>query len=48
MGMIDMMSYILGNSAGKGNVVIEGNGYTYTDPESDGNIVITENEGEDS
>lgn len=41
---MDIISYILGLIKGKKDgekhVVIEGDGYTYTDPNNDGNIVI--------
>ena len=43
--MFDVISYILGLVKGKeegtGNVVLEGDDYTFTDAQSDGNIVIT-------
>lgn len=43
--MFDVISYILGLVKGKeegtGNVVLEGDSYTFTDSQSDGNIVIT-------
>lgn len=40
--MIRLICYMLGLNAGKRHVVLEGDGYTYTDTGSDGNIVITE------
>ena len=43
----DMVSYIMGHTDGvidgTGDVIIEG-GITCTDPNSDGNVVITEDE----
>lgn len=42
--MLDMFSYILGLLRGKKELVITGSGYTFTDPRTDGNIVITETE----
>lgn len=42
--MLDMFSYILGLLKGKKDLVITGSGYTFTDPQTDGNIVITEAE----
>ena len=43
--MDDILSYILGKKQGKGTVVIEeGEEYTFTDPNADGNIVITKEE----
>ena len=42
---MDITSYILGQKSGKGSVVIEeGTDYTFTDAETDGNIVIEEAE----
>ena len=42
---MDIISYILGFKKGKeegtGNVILEGDDYTFTDAQSDGNIVIT-------
>ena len=37
----DMISYIMGLGDGKSDVVIEGS-VTCTDPNSDGNVIITE------
>lgn len=40
--MFDITSYELGKVAGAGNVVIEGGeDYTFSDPNDDGNVVIT-------
>ena len=41
--MIDILSYILGSEAGKGEVVLDGESYTFTD-DGEGNITITEGE----
>ena len=41
----DMTSYIMGLSKGNKTVVLEGDEYTFTDPQNDGNIVVTK-EGE--
>lgn len=42
---MDIISYLLGKIAGTGSVVIEeGGDYTFTDENSDGNIVIQEAE----
>ena len=38
----DMTSYILGIERGRTPIVIESDSYQFTDPDSDGNIVITE------
>lgn len=38
----DMTSYILGVKDGAKNVVIESDSYSFTDPDSDGNIIIAE------
>lgn len=48
--MFDVVSYILGlvkgENDGKGTVVVEpGDEYTFTDPNGDGNIVVTKEEG---
>lgn len=44
--MLDLISYIFGYKKGRkdgaSDVVIAGDTYTYTDPNNDGNIVITE------
>lgn len=45
--VMDMVSYIIGKNAGKSAVVFDGEGYTFTDPNNDGNIIITENDGEE-
>ena len=46
--MFDVVSYILGlvkgKDVGKQTVVIEGDAYTFTDTNSDGNIVVTKEE----
>lgn len=43
--MFDITSYEMGKAAGAKNVVIEeGEDYTFTDPNADGNIVITKEE----
>lgn len=43
--MLDIISYLIGFikgvKKGETHVVIEGDGYTYTDPSNDGNIIIT-------
>lgn len=40
--LLDLLSYLLGYNKGSGTVEIEDGGvYDYTDPNSDGNIVIT-------
>lgn len=45
---MDIISYIIGLSkgkeAGQSEVIIEGNDYTFTDANNDGNIVIEEGE----
>lgn len=38
----DITSYILGIKDGAKNVTIESDSYSFTDPESDGNIIIAE------
>ena len=42
---MDIISYIIGllkgRKEGSSNVVLEGDSYTFTDSQSDGNIVIT-------
>lgn len=43
---MDIVSYIMGMNAAEHNVIIEGDGYTCTDPENDGNVVITKEEDE--
>lgn len=44
--MIDIISYVMGlikgRKQGTKNVVLDGDGYTYTDSQNDGNVVITE------
>lgn len=44
--MIDIISYVMGlikgRKQGTKHVVLEGDGYTYTDSQNDGNVVITE------
>ena len=46
--MFDVVSYILGLTKGKEDgkqtVVLEGDAYTFTDANSDGNIVVTKEE----
>ena len=40
--MFDVVSYELGKVAGAGAVVLEGGeDYTFSDPNNDGNVVIT-------
>lgn len=40
---IDITSYVLGVDKGRSDpIVIESDTYQFTDPDSDGNIVITE------
>ena len=43
--MFDLFSYILGKKKGAGEVELTGTDYTFTDENSDGNIVIEESEG---
>ena len=38
----DLASYLMGQTDGKGEVIIEGS-VTCTDPNNDGNVVIEEN-----
>lgn len=46
--MFDLLSFLLGKKAGSRDVVLsDDSNYTYTDPNSDGNIEITENDGGD-
>lgn len=44
--MIDIISYVMGlikgRKQGTKNVVLDGDGYTYTDSQHNGNVVITE------
>lgn len=40
--MLDIISYLMGLIKGKPHVILEGDGYSYTDSNSDGNIEITE------
>lgn len=42
----DMDSYIIGKKDGAGNIVLSGDGFTFTDPDNDGNIVVSKNESE--
>lgn len=42
--MIDVISYLIGMLKGKKTVVLDGDGYTFTDPNNDGNIVVTKEE----
>lgn len=45
--MFDVTSYEMGKTAGAKDVVIEGGeDYTFTDPDGDGNVIITK-EGSD-
>lgn len=45
--MFDSTSYELGKVAGAGNIVIEGGEeYTFSDPDSDGNVVITKEDSD--
>lgn len=48
--MEDILSFVIGLAKGReegtGNVVLEGEGYNFTDPNNDGNIVISKKEGE--
>lgn len=47
--MFDIISYIFGKKAGEKNVVLsDDSNYTYSDPNSDGNIVIEEQQGGDN
>lgn len=45
---MDMISFIIGLLKGKkegtGNIVLEGGDYKFSDPNNDGNIVITKEE----
>lgn len=38
----DSTSYVMGLEDGRKAVVIESDSYSFTDPESDGNIIIAE------
>lgn len=40
--MLDIVSYLIGLLKGSRHVVLEGDGYTYTDSQNDGNIEIEE------
>ena len=40
--MINVVSYLIGYFKGRKNVILDGDGYSYTDSNSDGNIVIEE------
>lgn len=43
--MFDVISYLIGFAGGEKHVILEdGEEYTFTDPNSDGNIVIQEAE----
>ena len=42
----DIDSYMMGKKDGGNSVEISGNGVTFTDPNNDGNIVVTVEEGE--
>lgn len=46
---MDILSYIIGllkgREQGKSEVVLEGDGYTFSDPQHDGHIVIEEDDG---
>ena len=45
--MFDATSYEMGVSSAKGEVVLEeGGDYTFSDPDSDGNIVITKEDSD--
>lgn len=44
--MFDIVSFLIGLAKGKRHVIIEGDS-TYTDANSDGNIVITSTEVDD-
>ena len=47
---MDILWYLIGllkgKKQGEGHIVIEGEGYTFTDPNNDGNIVITKEESD--
>lgn len=47
--MDDIISYILGRKkgekTGRGTVIIEGNEYSFSDPNHDGHIIVTKVEG---
>lgn len=45
--MFDLLSFLLGKKAGEKDVVLsDDSNYTYTDPNSDGNIEISEEGGD--
>ena len=45
--MFDIISYLMGLVGGERHVVLEeGTDYTFTDENSDGNVVMVESEGE--
>ena len=48
--MDDIISYILGRKkgekTGRGTVIIEGNEYSFSDPNHDGHIIVTKVEGD--
>ncbi len=44
---MDFLSYLMGRKAEEGNVVLEdGEDYTFSDPNDDGNVVMVKNESE--
>ena len=45
--MFDVASYVMGKAAGTGKVVIEGNEYTFSDPDGDGHVVVEKTEDDD-
>lgn len=48
--MDDIISYIMGlihgKKTGRGTVIIEGNEYSFSDPNHDGHIIVTKVEGD--
>lgn len=42
----DIISYLIGLLKGASNVVLEGGDYVFSDPNNDGNIVVTKKEDE--
>ena len=42
----DIISYLIGLLKGAINVILEGGDYEFSDPNHDGNIVITKKDGE--
>lgn len=42
----DIISYLIGLLKGVSNVILEGGDYEFSDPNHDGNIVVTKKEDE--